>query len=144
MLYFLLWVVLFSLYLCAYSVSFMYVILLDWPPLDIIQCLVRVIDLSLSVLSPCTLCIVVRLYCILFLLVNMSTQDAAHVLSVFCLLFLVLFSFASIFLKNYLIRWLSISAAENISNTVEIINSICTNYLTLWHHCISKCGIRIL
>ena len=100
MLSFLLWVVLFSLYLCVYSVLFVYMILLDWPPLDIIQCLVRFIDLLLLVLSPYALCIVVPPCCILFLLVDLSAQDTAHVLSVFCLLFVALFSFVSIFVKK--------------------------------------------
>ena len=183
MLYFLLWVVLFSLYLCAYSILFVYVTLLDWPSLEIIQCLVRFINLSLSVLSPYALCIVVPPHSILFLLVDLSAKDTVHAIFVFYLWLCSCLRWS--FLIFFLIQWLLIAAAgdsywsnyhralvaftltvciafwpfhfcyhntmgrwraltENISNTIEIINSIHTNYLTLRHHCISKCGIRIL
>ena len=101
MLYFLLWVVLFSLYLCAYSILFVYVILLDWPPLEIIQRLVRIIDLSLSVLSPYALRIVVPPRCILFLLVDSSAEDAVHVLFMCCRFFVLFVGFVLVFVNLF-------------------------------------------
>ena len=110
MLYFLLWVVLFSLYLCAYSVLFVYMVLIDWLPLEIIQCLVRFFDLLLSVLSPYDLCIVVPPCCILLFLSTQVPKTPLIYCQFLSLICRFVFVSVDLFFFFYSIWWLLVAA----------------------------------